>query len=95
MLTNDYREGGGLRVAGDEEQVISLQWPSSTHPLSRLDYMTLCNNTEIIEVLFFHIDPLYNKYCITLQYNFSIHDTCTCLFIVLTSELPDLDAMVL
>ena len=56
MLTNDYPEGGrSQRETGDEEQVISLQWPSPTHPLSRLDYMTLCNNTEIIEV---PIDPI-------------------------------------
>ena len=71
VKSNDYLESGrSQRETGDEEQVISLQWPSPTYPLSRLDYMTLCNNTEIIEVPFFPIDPLihnYYKYCITLQ----------------------------
>ena len=63
MLTNDYLESGrSQRESGDEEQVISLQWLSPTHPLSRLDYMTLCNNTEIIEVPFFPIDPIIVLY---------------------------------
>ena len=65
-----HPEGGrSQRETGDEEQVISLQWPSPTYPLSRLDYMTLCNNTEIIEVPLFPIDPIIQYISTVLPFN--------------------------